>query len=104
MGVRIRKRREELNLSQTMLAKLLNISRTHMSAIENSTAKPSIDTLCDICDALNTSPDYLLYGNISMNNVYKNIVENLRLCDNEDIEIIGRIIEIYSTKHTKNFR
>ena len=99
MSSRIRTRRKELNISLGELAEKLNISISHLSKIEKAQSIPSLDLFCDICDILNVSPDYLLLGNISINNIHKNIIDNLRLCNNDDLEIINQIIAIYSSRN-----
>ena len=43
-------------LSQSQLAELVNISRTHMSRIEIADCAVSLDVVFDICDALGIKP------------------------------------------------
>ena len=65
-----------------------------MSAIENGREKPSLDILLDICKELKVTPDYILLGNTHPNNVSQNIIEGLRLCSEEDIELVRQFIEL----------
>ena len=46
-------------LSQSQLAELVNISRTHMSRIEIADCAVSLDVVFDICDALDVTPRQL---------------------------------------------
>ena len=46
-------------LSQSQLAELLDISRTHMSRIETADCAVSLDVVFDICDVLGITPDRL---------------------------------------------
>ena len=51
--------RKEKGLSQSQLAELVNVSRTHMSRIENADCAVSLDVVFDICDALCIKPSRL---------------------------------------------
>ena len=53
IGLRIKSRREVLKINQFDLAKLVNISRSTLSKIENGEANMSIETLLEICNKLN---------------------------------------------------
>lgn len=59
---RIRKRRNELNLSQEYMAKQLGITRQGYGHYETGRNEPDINTLKRISDILDCSIDYL-YGN-----------------------------------------
>lgn len=53
LGARIRKKRRELGLSQEMLAEKASLTKAHISHIENSYSKPSVQTLFQIAHAWN---------------------------------------------------
>lgn len=55
VGKNIKKRRKELNLTQQELADYLGISLNFMGKIEVAFSKPSLDTLIEIADKLNTT-------------------------------------------------
>lgn len=59
LGLNISFYRKQRSLSQTQLAELVNISRTHMSRIETADCAVSLDVVFDICDALCVSPSNL---------------------------------------------
>lgn len=59
LGLNIAYYRKETGLSQSQLAELVNISRTHMSRIETADCAVSLDVVFDICDALNVKPSKL---------------------------------------------
>lgn len=99
MGKRIQARRRELRIKQGELAERLNISNNHISSIENGREKPSLDILLKICEELKVTPDYLLLGNIHANNIPQNIVDGLRLCSKDDIELARQFIEILIHKN-----
>lgn len=62
IGERIRKARENTNLKQTELAKLLNKSQGTITDIENGKNKGNFEILKEICIALNVSADWILFG------------------------------------------
>ena len=59
LGLNIAYYRKEKGLSQSKLAELVNISRTHMSRIETADCAVSLDVVFDICDALDLKPSTL---------------------------------------------
>lgn len=59
LGLNIAFYRKEKGLSQSQLAELVNVSRTHMSRIENADCAVSLDVVFDICDALGIKPSKL---------------------------------------------
>lgn len=100
-GNRIKKRRKSLNIKQNSLGESLGITPNHLSTIENGKAKPSYDVICNICDLLDVTPDYLFLGNMHSNNVPKNIIDNLRSCSDEDIELTNYIVQYLSERNQK---
>ena len=52
LGLNIANYRKERGLSQSQLAELVNISRTHISRIESADCAISLDVVFDICDVL----------------------------------------------------
>lgn len=60
LGLNISYYRKECQLSQMQLADLINISRTHMSRIENNDCAVSLDVVFSIAKALNI-PVYELF-------------------------------------------
>ena len=101
MGQRISKRRKELGYTQLMLAEKLDISNNHLSSIETGKQKPSFEIFLQICDILNINPDYLILGILSPGNVPKQIMDNLRLCSSEDINLLKSISEILINRNLK---
>lgn len=59
LGLNIAYYRKERRLSQSRLAELVNISRTHMSRIEMADCAVSLDVIFDLCDVLEISPSKL---------------------------------------------
>ncbi|MBE6927557.1 MAG: helix-turn-helix transcriptional regulator [Ruminococcaceae bacterium] len=59
LGLNIAYYRKKCGLSQSALAELINISRTHMSRIETADCAVSLDVVFDICDNLHITPMHL---------------------------------------------
>ena len=60
MGRRIRRKRQEMGLTQGELASRLNISLSYYGHIERGSRTPSLETLIIIANALNVGADYIL--------------------------------------------
>ena len=60
IGSRIRKYREENNLSQKQLAEKIGVSNSRVSTWEQGLNRPDADILAAICVALDVSPSLLL--------------------------------------------
>lgn len=100
MGARIKMRRKELKMSQAELAEKVNVSNNHISSIETGKQLPSLKTFVEICEQLQTTPDFLLLGSVHTHNVPQNIYESLLLCDAKDFPIIKDIVENF-VEHKK---
>lgn len=47
-----------------------------------------------LCEELQVTPDYLLLGGMRTNNIPLDIVDGLRLCSQEDIELTRQFVEL----------
>lgn len=56
LGLNIAYYRKKNGLSQSQLAEMVDISRTHMSRIETADCAVSLDVIFDICDVLKVLP------------------------------------------------
>lgn len=61
MITRIRDLREDSDLTQTQISKILNISQVAYSYYEIGKREISLDLLCKLADYYDTSVDYLLF-------------------------------------------
>lgn len=61
MKTRIRDLREDRDLTQTEVSRLLNISQVAYSYYELNKRNIPLDYLCKLADFYNVSVDYLLY-------------------------------------------
>ena len=64
IGKRIKKNRLNQGMTQEILAEKVNISIPHISRIENGSSSPSLQTLVDICNALDITIDNLMQDSL----------------------------------------
>ena len=60
VGRVIQKFREERKLSQEVVSGLADIGRTHLSAIERGTRRPTLETFYRISEAMDVHPSTIL--------------------------------------------
>lgn len=64
LGIRVKRRREELRMSQAELASRAELSTQHISNVENARSKIGLDKLVTISNVLECSVDELLCGSM----------------------------------------
>jgi len=62
VGLRIKKSRDHLQMTQENLGENIGVGPQHISDVERGTVGISIGTLIKFCDALNVTADYILFG------------------------------------------
>lgn len=62
IGKRIRETRIRKNLKQSDIAEKLNVTRVTVTNIENGKNKGNFEMLKQICEILNVSADFILFG------------------------------------------
>lgn len=62
IGVRIKISREQAGLTQEQLAERIGRSTQFVSTIERGVAGPSVETIISICDALDTTSEWIIRG------------------------------------------
>lgn len=62
MGMRIKQCRKTQNMTQEVLAEKIDISAHYMYEIERGMKSVSVSILADLAETLNTSTDYLIFG------------------------------------------
>ncbi len=67
LGLNIKNSRKNIKLTQAQLAEMTNLSTVHISHIEGGSVKMSVDTLINICNALNITPNDVLWGQYDTN-------------------------------------
>lgn len=100
LGFRIGERRRELKMTQESLAERVGVTEKHISAIENGKTRPRIELLLSIAEALNVTTDYFTLG-IVKNSKAEGIEDLLRVCSDDDIEAIYKIVKMFSDRQQK---
>ncbi|MBE5922600.1 MAG: helix-turn-helix transcriptional regulator [Lachnospiraceae bacterium] len=96
IGERLKEIRLSKNLTQEYVANLSEVNTSHISNIENNRVKISLSTLIRVCNAMNTTVDYVLhdeYDDIS-STLDLIVLNELRDCDNATKERALKIIQI----------
>lgn len=66
LGRRIRQKRIALHWTQSQLAQAVGLSVSFLGHIERGSRKASLETIVDICNALDITPGYLLEDSLSI--------------------------------------
>lgn len=94
IGNHLRIARNQLNLTQEQVADRASISLNHYSAIERGEAKPSIDSLILICDALHLPVPEVFRGVVTMKGDWENHI----MTDEEFLAFYATMNETVSIK------
>lgn len=86
IGSRIAQCRKEKKLTQAQLGEIVNLSKNHISTVENG-GSYSLDTLLVICDALDVTPDYVLSGTIRKSRK-DDFADVLKLCNEWEASVL----------------
>ena len=62
IGKRMAKRRKELGLKQYEVCEMIDVNYKYISNLETGRSAPSLEVVMALCEALGTTPDYLLLG------------------------------------------
>lgn len=102
MGIRVRKIREAKKMTRENLAEKIDVSTNFIADIEYGKKCPSVKKFYLLCQALGTTVDYLLGGNVYAADLddeaaetCKEILNILRECDAKYLESIRDISAIY---------
>lgn len=90
-GEKLKLLREEKNLTQNDLAKLLNVSKANISRYESGIRQPSIETIIRIAKFFNVSIDWL-FGRSNIKS-FSSVSGKPRDFDSLDLEILEFIKE-----------
>lgn len=97
---RISRKLKELRISkgytQEYIARAADVNTSHISNIENGRVKISLSTLVAVCNALDTTVDYVLSDeyNDTASALDQNILKELQKCDTDTKEKLLKIIQI----------
>lgn len=94
LGKRIKEERLKKNLTQEQLAESVNLSSVYISHIENASTKPSLETVVNLSNALNITPDFLLFDSLYESKEYikDEISQLLNNCTADDLRLVTKLI------------
>ncbi len=105
LGNRIQQLRKEKNLTQTALAKLINISLPQLVRYETKEVQPTADTLKNLSNVFGVSIDFLVNGNLDEkaestlgNSKLLQHFKAVEKMNNEDKSVVLRLIDAFITK------
>jgi len=97
IGMRIRAQRELLGYTREEFAELINVTPKFCSDIELGHRGMSIQTLCNICNALHISSDYILFGQSVANTTDEldSLMAQLQSCDKGTLSYANDLLTIF---------
>lgn len=95
IGKKIKEIRISKHLTQEYVANATDVNTSHISNIENNRVKVSLSTLVQICNALDTTVDYILAGEYNRPStvIEHEILKEVQKCNLETQEQILKIIK-----------
>lgn len=97
MGSRIAGRRKQLRLTQERLAEMMDVSLQTVSCIELGKKAIRPENLVKLCNALDTTADYVLYGRRDESQMSE-LVTKLSELAPEEYEIVRGLVEHFYGK------
>ena len=95
IGKNIKEYRQKLDMTQGNLAEILGCSDTHISHIETGTGSMSLDTFFEMSNALETTPDYIAFGNynVTLNRAAEMFMEKAKDLTPDEMEYVFGFID-----------
>ena len=89
IGEKIRNKREDMDLSQREMAKLIPMNQSNYSKIERDIQEPSMEQLRRICQILKIDPRYLLN------------LEKFEFLSENDLKLLSDVKKLITTYSTE---
>lgn len=95
IGKKIKETRISRHLTQEYIANAADVNTSHISNIENNRVKVSLSTLVQICNALDTTVDYILADeyNHPSSVIEQEILHEVQSCNLETQKQILKIVK-----------
>lgn len=108
VGLRIKNRRKELNLTQIMIKNVTGISSGNLSEIENGNRAPSLGALYKLSHVLDCSIDWIVSGSspsgddsFCCSEIETNLISDFRKLPREEKEEVLEILHLKLRKSKK---
>ncbi len=99
IGIRIAEMRRAKNMTQEVLAEILEVSSKHISHVERGCASLSLSNLIVVGAALDSSMDYLILGKEQdrfSSKLPESTLSILRTGDEKTIKLLQRYLELFN--------
>lgn len=96
IGKRIRMNRCNVGMTQELLAEKVNVSPPYISRIESGSSSPSLQTLVDICNALDLTIDDLMQDSLpaARKRISSRLEELLIDCTTAEMNMIVNVVDV----------
>lgn len=96
VGRRMSKRRKELGLKQYQVCEMIDVNYKYISNLETGRSAPSLEVIMKLCDALQTTPDYLLLGTDRPESdiADKELADKINALDSKSRRIVSGLIDL----------
>ena len=96
VGRRMAKRRKELSLKQREVCEMVDANYKYVSNLETGRSVPSLEMIMKLCEALDTTPNYLLLGTEigSDRSADRQLLEKISRLSPEGKRLINGIIDL----------
>ena len=92
IGTNIQLAREQAGFTQEKLSELVGLTPNHLSAIERGVSGASLEVLQKLCPILGVSADYLLFGEVSIDEETLSLARQFMGVDPARIPYLKQII------------
>ncbi|HHW02493.1 MAG TPA: helix-turn-helix transcriptional regulator [Thermoanaerobacterales bacterium] len=94
IGSKLKHLRKAKGLTASELAEKVNITREHLSAVENNIKPISLTTLEKICEALGmTLSEFFCEGDFKLSPEYREILQNLKILSPEQLRALNEFLK-----------
>lgn len=93
LGRRIYTARREHGITSNQLAELCDVGAVHIRKIESGKKLPSMQTFIMICNALQTSPQYLLQDSLAFSDAQLRLLDKIMELPAAQMELAENLID-----------
>ena len=95
IGANIRTARMRADLTQEKMSELIGVTPQYLSDLERGLVGTSIATLIRICNELNVSADFILFGSSDADTANSTLIEKLQRLPRHKAELAERNLELF---------
>lgn len=99
IGVRLRKRRTELELTREKMSELANIGSGYYGQLEVGTSQMSIDTLIKLSESMHLPMEYILFGTGWEPGDPSDVFSLLKDCTDRELKLAKEVLKLFLMKN-----